>query len=87
LRTLRLLTEHGRLIRIARDMYFHSNALAKARQIVVAHLKKENRLECVQFKYLIDATRKYALPLLDYLDRIGVTKRAPDNTRFMGPKA
>jgi hypothetical protein len=41
----------------------------------------------VDFKYLIDATRKYALPLLDYFDKIGVTKRAPDNTRFLGPKA
>ena len=85
--SLRLLTEQGRLVRIARDMYFHSDALARARQVVIAHLKKENRLESVQFKYLIDATRKYALPLLDYLDRIGVTKRAPDNTRFLGPKA
>jgi selenocysteine-specific elongation factor len=84
---LRLLTEHGRLVCIARDMYFHPDALAKARQLVIAHLKKENRLESVQFKYLIDATRKFALPLLDYLDRIGVTKRAPDNTRFLGPKA
>jgi hypothetical protein len=63
------------------------DALAKARQIVIAHLKKENRLESVQFIYLIDATRKFALPLLDYLDRIGVTKRSPDNTRFLGPKA
>jgi selenocysteine-specific elongation factor len=85
--SLRLLVEHGRLVRIARDMYFHREALEKAQQVVVAHLKKENRLESVQFKYLIDATRKYALPLLDYLDRIGVTKRAPDNTRFLGPKA
>jgi selenocysteine-specific elongation factor len=85
--SLRLLMEHGRLVRIARDVYFHADALDKARQAVIAHLKKENRLESVQFKYLIDATRKYALPLLDYLDRIGVTKRAPDNTRFLGPKA
>jgi selenocysteine-specific elongation factor len=85
--TLRLLTEHGRLVRIARDLYFHSDAVAKARQAVVAHLNKESRLESVQFKYLINATRKYAIPLLDYLDKIGVTKRAADNTRYLGPKA
>ncbi len=85
--TLRLLTEHGRLVYIGGDLYFHSDAVAKARQAVVDHIKKEKRLESVQFKYLIEATRKYALPLLDYLDKMGITKRAPDNTRFLGPKA
>jgi selenocysteine-specific elongation factor len=84
---LRLLTEHGRLVRIARDMYFHSDAIAQARQLVVDHIKQEKRLESVQFKYLIDASRKYALPLLDYFDKMGITKRSPDNTRFLGPKA
>jgi selenocysteine-specific elongation factor len=84
---LRLLTEHGRLVQVARELYFHSDALARARQAIVDHMGKEQRLESVQFKYLIDATRKYALPLLDYFDRIGITKRAPDNTRHLGPKA
>jgi selenocysteine-specific elongation factor len=85
--TLRLLVEHKRLVRVDRDFYFHAEALAKACQIAVDYFKKENRLESVKWKYLLDTTRKYALPLLDYLDRIGVTKRAPDNTRHLGPKA
>jgi selenocysteine-specific elongation factor len=85
--TLRLLTEHGRLVQVARDMYFHTDALAMAKQAVVGYIQREKRLESVQFKYLIDATRKYAIPLLDYFDRVGITKRAPDNTRYLGPKA
>jgi selenocysteine-specific elongation factor len=85
--TLRLLAEHGRLVRVARDMYFHSEAVATATQAVVNHIRREKRLESVQFKYLIDATRKYAIPLLDYFDRVGITKRAPDNTRYLGSKA
>ena len=74
-------------MRVHKDLYFHSDALAKAGQLAVAYLKKENRLESVQWKYLLDTSRKYALPLLDYLDKIGITKRAPDNTRYRGPKA
>jgi hypothetical protein len=35
----------------------------------------------VQFKYLLDTTRKFALPMLDYMDRLGVTRRV-GNTRF-----
>jgi hypothetical protein len=37
----------------------------------------------VDFKYLLGTTRKFALPLLDYFDRIGVTRRS-GNTRFLG---
>ena len=84
---LRLLVEHRRLVRVDRNLHFHADAVAKAREIAVGHLRKENRLESVAWKYLLDTSRKYALPLLDYFDRIGVTKRAPDNTRHLGPRA
>jgi selenocysteine-specific elongation factor len=82
---LTLLVEHGRLVRIDRDMYFLTQAIAQARTFIIDHLKEEGRLESVQFKYLLNTTRKYAIPLLDYFDKIGVTRRAPDNTRYAGP--
>jgi hypothetical protein len=50
-------------------------------------IQEHGRLESVQFKYLLDTTRKYALPLLDYLDKVGVTRRNRDNTRHLGPAA
>ena len=84
---IRLLIEHKRLARVDRDICFHIDAVSEAVRLAVEHLKKNNRLESVEWKYMIDATRKYALPLLDYFDRIGVTKRAPDNTRHLGPKS
>ena len=40
-----------------------------------APIKKEGGLESVKFKYLLDTTRKFAIPLLDYFDRTGVTRR------------
>ena len=51
------------------------------RAILAEHFRKESRLESVDFKYLLNTTRKFALPLLDYLDRIGVTRRV-GNTRY-----
>jgi len=38
--------------------------------MLVAAIEREGRLESVRFKYLLDTTRKYALPLLDHFDRI-----------------
>lgn len=81
---LGILREHGQLVLVEDGMMFHRDAVARAAEIVRAHFQKEARLESVQFKYLLDTTRKFALPLLDHLDRIGATRRV-GNTRYPPP--
>ena len=80
-RILDILRQHDRLVRVEADLLFHREAVDRARQILVDHLRTEGRLESVQFKYLLDTTRKFAIPLLDYLDRAGVSRRV-GNTRY-----
>ena len=80
-RMLKLLLEHKRLVRVSDKLTFHVDAVDRAREILAEHFAKEDRLESVKFKYLLDTTRKYALPLLDYMDKIGVTRRV-GNTRY-----
>ena len=84
---IHLLVQHNRLVRVEGDMYFHVHAIEEARQRAIAHLNKEGSLQSVDFKYLLDTTRKFAIPLLDYFDKIAVTRRAPDNTRYLGRNA
>ncbi len=80
-RIINLLVEHKRLVRVSDKQIFNSDAVERAREILTEHFGKEERLESVKFKYLLDTTRKYALPLLDYMDKIGVTRRV-GNTRY-----
>jgi selenocysteine-specific elongation factor len=81
-KTLKTLREHGRLVWVGEGILFHRDAVERARQLLIEHIRKEGRLESVQFKYLLDTTRKYALPLLDYFDRIGLLRR-DGNTRYL----
>jgi len=81
-KALRLLVDEQRLIQVAPDLVFHREAVGRALEILVEFLRKEGRLESVKFKYLLNTTRKYAIPLLDYFDRIGVT-RAVGHTRYL----
>jgi selenocysteine-specific elongation factor len=74
-RALRILLEQQRLVRVEQDLYFHTEAVATARERLVAHIKEHGGLESVKFKYILDTSRKYAIPLLDYFDKIGVTRR------------
>lgn len=82
-RYLRILLEHRKLVRVDRDLLFHHEVIQQARQRIVAHVQAKGRLESVEFKYLLNTSRKYAIPLLDYFDRIGLTRRASDNTRYL----
>jgi selenocysteine-specific elongation factor len=67
---------------VGEGLLFHREAVEQARRLLVEHIQKEGRLESVQFKYLVNTTRRFALPLLDYFDRTGLLRRV-GNTRFL----
>ncbi|MHC4329514.1 MAG: selenocysteine-specific translation elongation factor [Planctomycetota bacterium] len=75
-KTLRILIEQELLVQVEIDLLFHNEAVERAHEILTSYIKKEGGLESVKFKYLLNTTRKFAIPLLDYFDRIGVTRRA-----------
>lgn len=81
-RIQRILLEHQNLVRVAQGLLFHREAVDNAREILTDFIRKEGKLESVRFKYLLDTTRKFAIPLLDYFDHAGVIRRS-GNTRYL----
>jgi selenocysteine-specific elongation factor len=67
------------LIRVGPDLVLHVKTLQHLKQLVAAYKKKHGeRLSVAQFKELTGVSRKYAVPLLEHLDRERVTKRVGD---------
>ena len=66
------------LIKLADDLVFHHSALEGLRQLIVAQKAKTPKIDVPTFKDLIGVTRKYAIPLLEYLDQQRVTRRVGD---------
>jgi selenocysteine-specific elongation factor len=66
------------LVRVAEDLVFHRSALDRLRSLIAEHKGRSNRLNVAVFKEMTGLTRKYAIPLLEYLDRERVTRRAGD---------
>ncbi len=79
---LQILIEQERLVRVENNLLFHCKAIDQACRTLISFISEEGRLESVKFKYLLDTSRKFAIPLLDYFDRIGVTRRV-GNTRYL----
>jgi selenocysteine-specific elongation factor len=76
---LQILLREKMLIRVTPELIFHRDALAQLRdQLLVLKETKGERLSVPAFKELTGITRKYAIPLLEYLDRERVTRRAGD---------
>ena len=76
---LQILLRDKMLIRVTPELIFHRDALAQLRdQLLVYKKTKGERLSVPVFKALTGITRKYAIPLLEYLDRERVTRRAGD---------
>jgi selenocysteine-specific elongation factor len=66
------------LLKISDDLVFHRDALLDLRKRMALEKAKSPKLDVARFKDLTGVTRKYAIPLLEYLDREHVTRRIGD---------
>jgi selenocysteine-specific elongation factor len=73
-----LLLRDKTLVKISEDLVFHESALLELRRQMTAYKTKSPKIDVGQFKELTGITRKYAIPLLEYLDRERVTRRVGD---------
>ena len=72
------------LVKVSDGLVFHRNALQNLRQQMAAYKIKSTQIDVAQFKELTGVTRKYAIPLLEYLDREHVTRRVGDIREIVG---
>jgi selenocysteine-specific elongation factor len=68
----------GYLVHIVDDLYLHADAEAEMRRRVREKLAGGPPLTVAEIRDLLGTTRKFAVPLCEYLDRAGVTRRDGD---------
>jgi selenocysteine-specific elongation factor len=73
-----LLLRERVLVKVSDDLVFHASALQALRAQLAAEKQKSQRIDVARFKDLTGVSRKYAIPLLEYLDRERVTRRIGD---------
>ncbi len=73
---LAILLREKKLVRIGDDLVFHAAAIQKLRAMLAD--RRPARFRVPEFKEWTGISRKYAIPLLEYLDRERVTRRDGD---------
>jgi len=73
-----LLLREKALVKVSDELVFHRSALDQLRSSLTLQKAKGAKIDVAGFKDLTGVSRKYAIPLLEYLDRERVTKRVGD---------
>lgn len=76
---LSLLTERATLVQLDQGIFIHKDALESARQVVLRLFTRRPIFTTMEFRDALGVSRKYAVPLLDYLDKLRFTVRNGNN--------
>jgi selenocysteine-specific elongation factor len=81
---LERLVYEGKVVRIKGDMYFHKDTIDALKEKVITYLKEKKEMTPSDFKSVLDLSRKYLIPLLEYLDEVKLTIRTGDKRVLRG---
>ena len=74
----------GSVVKVTQDMYFHGNIINELKERASNFLRRHQEMTPSDFKSELDLSRKYLIPLLEYLDRIKLTIRKGDKRVLRG---
>jgi selenocysteine-specific elongation factor len=78
LELLELAAENGSLTKISAELFLHSDCVADIKERLVSALPDGTAMTASEIRQALGTTRKYAIPLLEYFDSIGLTRRDGD---------
>lgn len=79
---LRKLARLGQLHQVVRDLFYLEEAIDQMIRLTVDLAGEANRFEVVEFRDAVGLGRKRCVQLLEYLDRLGVTRRFGNQRRI-----
>ena len=79
---LAAMEREGRVIKIATDLYFSKAPFESAKSRLIERLAADGEITAATYRDLLNASRKYAIALLDHFDHSGVTTRIGDVRRL-----
>ena len=82
---LRYLLESGRVVKITADLIYPTERWSELEAKVRQYFSGNPDLSMAAFKELFQVSRKYSIPILEHLDRTGLTRRQGD-VRVAGPR-
>jgi selenocysteine-specific elongation factor len=81
---LKLMAKEGKLVRINETIYITKNVYDTIIALLKDFYSKKKEMTVAEFRDVLNTSRKYALPFLEYLDTQRITMRVGDVRKFLG---
>lgn len=78
------LTKRGLLLKVKDSFYIHPKILEEMKRKILDHFSKKDLLTPQDMKELFNLSRKYTIPLLEYLDLVKFTIRVQEGRKLRG---
>jgi len=72
------LQQSGIVVKISEEVIMHRRAVERAKNLLTEYLKQHGTMQLSEARDLLNTSRKYALPLLEYFDQMRITRRKGD---------
>jgi selenocysteine-specific elongation factor len=82
LQLLQIAVANHELVEISPTYFIHSTVLQEIKQLLRHQLEPQKSYTMSEIRSILDTTRKYAVPLCEYFDRIGFTARNGDQRQL-----
>ncbi len=74
----RRMVDDGILVKVKEDIFLHREHYQQLRERVLAHFQAQSSINVGTMKDLFGVSRKYAIPFLEHLDDVRITRRQGD---------
>ena len=75
---LGVLIDGGKVVKVNESVVFAASAYQDMTEKITAHLREEGSITVAEARTMFNSSRKYVLPLLEYLDQQHITRRVGD---------
>lgn len=75
---IKIATATGELVQISPSIVVHAGRLDELKERMAREIRTRGGLTVADIRTLVDSSRKYVVPLVEYLDKTGFTRRVGD---------
>ena len=75
---LSYLISTGQIVKLSGDIYFSAQAIEAGKSMLTEYFSREKELSLATARDLFNTSRKYAVPLIEYYDKVRFTRRVGD---------
>ena len=79
---IRVMERQEQIVRVTTELYYLKDSIDRIKADLYSYFENHEEMSAATFRDILQSSRKYTIPVLEYFDRTGVTMRVGDVRRL-----